>query len=209
MAFTGNFITIVGLAKIVLPSRTIRLCDGGIVTWAATGETYTGADAVYGAIGGMDVPQESLGNEAPGGRLTLLPPSITGASDLFAANAQGSSVKFWIGEVNTATGAITGTPQLMFDGFVDTMLITASRSGRTVEIDFMSAAERLFYVAEGNVLSPRYQKALFPGELGLDYASNAQTSVAWGVAGEQRGSAFSSSIFSIIARSPLVTGNAT
>lgn len=180
MAFTGPAITIVGMCKIILPSRTLRLCDGGIVTWGA--ETYTGADAIYGAIGGMDAPQERLGDEAPGGRLTLLPPSITSATDLFQPNAQGSSMKFWLGEVDITTGNITGTPSLMFDGFVDTMTITANQSSRTVDIDFMSSAERLFFVTEGNVLSPRFQNSIFSGEHGLDYATNGQTSVAWGTA---------------------------
>jgi uncharacterized membrane protein YgcG len=185
MALSDNVIWLAGLCEIVLPSRTIRLCDGAFVTW--DGNTYTSEDEDFGTIEAIDQVAESISDEAPSGKLTMLPPSIAAAADLFQPEAQGSPMRFWLAEINQATGAVVGTPENLFSGFLNTLNLTIGRQRRAVEIEFMSEAERLFWTKEGNVLSPRFHKSVWAGELGLDFATGTQLAVPWGVAGPGRG----------------------
>lgn len=186
MALTDTIILLVGLIEIVLPSRTVRLCDGGFINWPAKG-MFTAEDADFGTVGSVEPVGEAVSDQAPGGRLTLLPPSIVEAAALFQPSAQGAPIRFWLGEVNQITGAIVGTPQLVFDGLIDTIALKTERTGRRVEIEFMAAAEKLFMVREGNVLTPRFHKAVWPGELGLDHATGVPGLVPWGTPGPGRG----------------------
>lgn len=185
MALTDNVIWLAGLCEITLPSRTIRLCDGAFVVWGA--DTFTSEDADFGTIESVDQVTEAISDEAPSGKLTMLPPSVADASDLFQPDAQGSPMRFWLAEINPTTGAVVGTPENLFSGFLDTLNIKVGRSRRSVEIEFMSEAERLFWTKEGNVLSSRFHKSVWSGELGLDFVTGTQTAVPWGVAGPGRG----------------------
>lgn len=184
--FTGSVLLMVGLIEIELPLRTVRLCDGGFVNWPARG-MFTAEDSEFGTVDTVEPVGESISDEAPGGKLTLLPPSLVAASALFQPTAQGSPIRFWLGEVTQSTGLILGTPELVFDGLVDRLSLKTERGSRRVEIDFIAAAERLFMVREGNVLSPRFHKAVWPGELGFDHATGVPGLVPWGVSGPGRG----------------------
>lgn len=186
--FTGSIINMVGLMKVTLPSGAIRLCDGGVIWWGA--DKYTSNDPSYGAIGGLDSVQENISDEAPGSKFTLLPPSVTTAEDLFLTDAQGSAVEMWLGEYDPATGAVTGTPEKVFSGFIDSVNLRIGKEERAVEIDFMSEAERLFMIREGNVLSDRFHQSAWPGELGFEHCTGAQVAVPWGSPDPGRGSGF-------------------
>ncbi|MFN7029464.1 MAG: hypothetical protein ACK4PC_08855, partial [Sphingopyxis sp.] len=91
-------------------------------------------------------------------------------------------VRMWIAEVDEATATIDGTPTLMFDGQVDSSDLVIDRGSRELEMTIVPAAERLFLIDEGNTLSPRFHKLLFPGELGEDNATGVGVGVAWGAA---------------------------
>jgi hypothetical protein len=52
----------------------------------------------------------------------------------------------------------------------------------------IAAADRLFTINEGNVLSSAFHQAVWPGELGLDNAIDVGTTVAWRVKAPPRGS---------------------
>lgn len=185
MALTDNVIWLSGLCEITLPARTIRLCDGAFVVWG--GNTYTSEDADFGTIESVDQVAESISDEAPSGKLTMLPPSVADAADLFQPDAQGSPMRFWLAEIDPATGTVVGTPENLFSGFLNTLNLKVGKTRRAVEIEFMSEAERLFWTKEGNVLSSRFHKSVWAGELGLDFATSAQLAVPWGVAGPGRG----------------------
>lgn len=182
MAFTDTVLLLAGLVEIELPARTVRLCDGGFVDWPARG-MFTAEDEDFGTVDTVEPVGEAISDQAPGGRLTLLPPSLTDAATLFLPTAQGSPIRFWFAEVDAATGLLVGTPELVFDGMVDQISLKTERQGRRVEIEFMAAAEKLFMVREGNVLSPRFHKLAWPGELGFDHATGVPGLVPWGVAG--------------------------
>jgi hypothetical protein len=185
VALTDPVITLAGLCQIDLPSHTIRLCDGAFVDWG--GNRFDSQDATFGTIESVDQVSEAVSDEAPSGKLTMLPPSAASAADLFQPNAQGSPMSFWLAEVNPATGLVVGTPELLFSGFLDNLRLIVGKSRRAVEIEFMSAAERLFWTKEGNVLSSRFHNEVWPGETGLDQATGVQIAVAWGTSSPSRG----------------------
>jgi hypothetical protein len=186
VAFSGVSIVLAGLIEIALPGGTVRLTDGGFVDW--DGDMFTAEDAVFGAIESVEPVSEGISDEAPAGRLTLLPPKLAAASDLFRTDAQGSPIRFWMAEVDRATGLLVGDPELMFDGLIDSMSVRSGKDGRQVDIEFMAAAEKLFMIREGNVLSTRFHQLAWPGEKGFDHCTGVQGGVPWGTPDPARGS---------------------
>ena len=182
-------IMLVGLLKIELPGKTVRLCDGGFVVWGS--ETFTSDDSDFGTIGALESFTEGVGDEIPGGRLTFLPKSTAAVADLSAPGMQGSRMRFWVAEINEATGAIIGTPDLQADVQTDRTVVKIGKSTRSLEMDFVSTAERLFVRNEGNTLSSGFHKSIWPGETGEDLATGLGVSVAWGVESAPRGSTYS------------------
>jgi hypothetical protein len=181
-------ILLCGLLKIELPAHTIRLCDGGFLTFG--GEDYASSDQYFGTIGGLEALSEGVGDEVPGSRLTFLPDSNAAAATLSAPGMQGSRIRFWIAEVDPDTGLVIGTPDQQADMQVDRTVLKIGRGTRSLEMDMVSRAERLFVQNEGNSLSPEFHKSVWPGETGEDNATGLGTTVAWGVEGPPRGSSY-------------------
>jgi len=187
MPFSAPILTLAWLATFELPGSTLRLCDGGQVTWGV--DSFASSDPDFGSIAEVDAPEETSGDEAPGLGLTFLPSSAAAAATLTNPAFQGSPVRVWLAEVDPATGAVSGTPELAADMMIDTTVLRAGRGYRAIDMELISAAERLMLINEGNTLSARHHKSVWPGELGLDNATGVSTAVAWGVAGPPRGSA--------------------
>lgn len=194
--FEGRVIRLAGLALIELPARTIRLCDGGYVYWGA--DKFTAKDDEFGTLANFESNDDAIGEEAPGGRLTLLPPEATAAGTLAQPEAQGGAVQLWMAELDNETGLISGTPQMVFDGVIDTVTLRLTQRGREVVIGFVAQAERLFAIKEGNVLSTRFHQLAWPGEKGLDHCTGAQVAVPWGVPDPGRGTGFFGNFINII-----------
>ncbi len=190
MSFTGNTITIAGLIKIDLPGKTLRICDGGQVIWGT--ETYLGEDAEFGSIDSVQPVRDALGDSAPGGQISFIPKSDTAAATLNQAGFQGSRMRFYQAEVDQNTGVVIGTPEFLFDGILDVTTLHSGLKSRVLDMAFISRADRLFLVNEGNSLSPRFHSTLFPGEIGFDNATGASLTVAWGIDSPPRGSVSSS-----------------
>jgi hypothetical protein len=148
---------------------------------------FVSSDSAFGTIESVESISEGIGDEAPGARMTLLPVSTADAAELFQSNAQGRPIKFWLAEVNRATGAIVGTPELMFWGMIDSMSLSLGKSSRRVDVEFVAASERLFLIREGNVLSPRFHQEAWPGEKGFNHCTGNAIQVPWGVSGPPRG----------------------
>lgn len=170
--------------------RNIRLCDGGFLEFG--GNVYRSSDPDFGTIGSMEAFSEGVGDSVPSFKLTFLPASTAAASDISAPGMQGSIARFWIAEVDADTGLIIGDPDLMFDGQIDQTVLRIGKSKRELDIDFVSTAERLFSINEGNSLNPRFHKVVNPGELGEDNATGLGVSVAWGT--EAQGSSSASGL---------------
>src|SRR5438128_8015135 len=98
MALDDPVIWLSGLCEIDLPGRTIRLCDGGFVNWG--GNIFASEDVDFGTIDSVDSVAEAISDEAPSGKLTMLPPSVADAADLFQPDAQGSPMRFWLAEID-------------------------------------------------------------------------------------------------------------
>ncbi|HEY1605626.1 MAG TPA: hypothetical protein VGF77_08495 [Allosphingosinicella sp.] len=185
MAFTGDAITVTVLAKFELPTATIRLCDGGAVTWGS--DAYAAEDPVFGTIQSAAVPDETISDQAPGARLTFIPHSDAAAIDLSQPIFQNSRVRFWFAEVARATGAVTGTPEQLADMRLDMTTLRVAKGSRLLDMDLITTADRLMNIEDGNVLSPRFHKKVWPGETGLDTMTGATTTKAWGVQAPPRG----------------------
>jgi hypothetical protein len=193
MALASRVLLLTGLVEMALPTRTVRLCDGGFVKWGAN--DFRSSDPEFGTLESLEAIAEGLGDDAPGARMTLLPTSTADAAALFQSNAQGCPIKFWLAEVDRATGLLVGTPELLFWGMIDSMSLRLGQNHRAVEVEFVAAAERLFLVREGNVLSSRFHQAAWPGELGFDHCTGNGIQVPWGVRGPPRGSGVSQNFF--------------
>lgn len=174
-----DVVTLAGLVKIELPDATLRLCDGAFVIWDE--ETFESSDEDFGTIGSMEPVDEGIGDEIPALRMTFLPTSSASAAALSQPEYQGCRVRMWIAEVGESN-EVVGEPSLEFDGQVDSTDLIIGRGTRELEMDIVSAAERLFVINEGNTLSPRFHKLLYPGELGQDNATGVGVGVAWGTA---------------------------
>lgn len=180
MAFTGRFLNLVALMRIDLPERTVRMCDGGFLYWGA--DLYDSFDELFGTIGGAESFEEKTGDEAPGGKLTFLPPTASAGGALTDPSYQGARMRFWLGEYDPETGQVVGDPDLTADLAIDTVTIKVSRGSRAVDVEFESAAKRLFMVMRGNALNDRFHQACYPGELGMSNATGMPRSTAWGAA---------------------------
>lgn len=181
MAFDGRIITLAWLVKFELPAHTIRWCDGGQVIWSA--ETYRSEDSIFGTLAAADLANETIGDEAPGLSLVILPKSTAAAAELSSPEFQGSRVRIWLAEVDRSTGAVDGTPELVADLELDTTKLIVGVRDRRLEVGLISIAERLFNINEGNVLSTRFHQTVWPGELGFDNATGSPVTKAWGVQG--------------------------
>lgn len=192
MPFEAANLMLVGLVKIELPGQDIRICDGNFIYFNA--EKYESSDADFGSIEAVEAMQESVGDEAPGGRLSFLPASAAAAGTLSQPEYQGSRMRFWLASVNEATGLVIDA-ELVADMELDTTTLRGAKGQRLLDMEFVSVAERLFNTNEGNVLSSRFHETVWTGELGFDNATGVPNQVAWGVKSPPRGSTTSTAIF--------------
>jgi hypothetical protein len=174
-----DVIGLTGLMKMELrDGRVIRLCDGDFF-YIGT-ELYSSKDETFGVIGSMETFSEGVGDEVPGFKLTFLPASTAAASEISAPGMQGSRTRFYIAEYDVATRVIIGEPDQQFDGQIDKTTLRIGRGKRELDIEFVSTAERLFSMNEGNSLNPRFHKLVNPGEKGEDNATGLGVGRAWG-----------------------------
>lgn len=179
-------VMLVGLVKVELRSGpTIRLCDGGFIDFAS--ERYESSDANFGTIGALEPLTEGVGDEAPAFKMSFLPKDAAAAATLAQPGYQRSHIRFWIGEVNEATGQLIGTPTQVAEALTDTMTLRFGMRSRSVDMDCISAAERLFLINEGNTMSSRFHRSIYPNEAGLDNATGVNVTVAWGTESPPRG----------------------
>ena len=184
--FDDRILTLTGLATFELPGHTIRACDGGQVKWGS--EIFRSSDPDFGTIAEVGGFAEESGDQAPAVQVTFLPKDGAAASLLSSAAYQLAPCRFWLAQVDTATGEVDGDPELLGDMEIDTTDIEFGGDFRRLTISTVPAAERLFMINEGNSLSESHHKSIWPGETGLDNATGVGGPVPWGTAGPPRGS---------------------
>lgn len=185
MALTDRIVTLAWLIRIDLPGETLRLCDGGLVTWG--GDSYRARHPSFGVPGAVDFPDEESGDEGPGATITFLPASAAAAATLSNPAYQDSPFRIYEAEVDRTTGQVIGEPVTVASLLLDTTTLRIGKGYRELDMGLVSEAERLFEINIGNSLSPTFHKSVWAGELGLDNATGAPSVVAWGVEGTMRG----------------------
>lgn len=165
--------------EIVLPGHTIRLLDGaGTVTF--DGKTFTGQDATFGTLGGIETFTDGGDAQAPRLGLRLLPPTATAAVTLADPAAQGSAVSCWFGAIDRATGQPVDDPDLWFVGELDVPRLRVSKNSRTLDFEVASVFEAFLEPDDGARLSNSFHQSINPGELGLQYVAEVQRQLPWG-----------------------------
>ncbi len=180
-----------GLLKIELPDGDVLLSDGGVTVF--DGDTYSAQDATLGALASIATIAEGAGDEIPALELGFAPPGPIAVTALSIGAIQQSRVRLWIAEYDSDTGAVIGTPELRFIGFVDQPQVSYAFRQFSVSLTAVPDLEAMFFKDTGNGLSSTFHKALYPGETGHDNASGMNIPISWGVASPPRGGvAFSS-----------------
>ncbi len=170
-----------GALRIELPDYTLRLLDGSAVLQIG-GEIYSGMDEVFGTFAGISDLSEEIGDDSPEITATLFPPDVSATAVLSHPNMQGSIAQVMVGAVDRATGAVIGTPEILFRGEVDVPTISIDEAGaRSVEFTIVSVFERLFETEEGQRASNGWHQSIWPGELGLDHMTGTDVNLYWGV----------------------------
>lgn len=183
--FKGTQLWIADLLEITLPDYDIRICDGGMIKWGD--KLFTASDENFGSVRAVDIGEERKGNEAPEGKLTYIPISTASAARLSRAEYQLAPFNLWMAEFDPETATVSGDPQLLFNGLVDQTELIITKNGRILEMSFISIANRLFRINEGNVMSDRFHQSIWPGQKGFANATGVPSKVAWGVEGPPRG----------------------
>ncbi|MFZ2995954.1 hypothetical protein [Sphingobium sp.] len=169
-----------GALKIELPGYTLRLLDGSAVLQIGS-EIYVGRDETFGTISSISEVAEEIGDSAPEITITLYPADVAANAVLSHPDMQGAVVTLMAGAVDSATGTVIGTPEILFLGEIDVPTIGIDQQGaRTLEYSVVSVFERLFEVEEGQRASNGWHQSIYPGELGLDYMTGTDVNLYWG-----------------------------
>lgn len=168
--------------KFVFPAATVRLLSGE-ATIAIDGDSYTGGDATYGVLAGLEAFADGVDAEAPSLRITLQPPSPSVWTTLSDPQVQGSAVTLYEGALDPTTGLVVADPEQIFVGEFDTVQATFERGAVTLLLDVVSVFDRFFEVNEGARLCDPWHQTYWPGELGLDQVTGITKRLPWGVGG--------------------------
>lgn len=169
-----------GAVRIAMPGDYALCLTDGAQEVVIDGETFVGEDPTFGAIDAIDVLTESIGDEAPEIQLSLLPPDGAASAELASADMQGCEVRVLFGAFDPATGAVVGTPEVLFLGEIDVPTIELGEGSRKVTYTIVSVFERLFEVAEGERASDGWHQSIWPGEKGLEYMTGTAKNLYWG-----------------------------
>jgi hypothetical protein len=165
--------------EIALASGFLRLIDGsGSVTFA--GRTFAGQDPQLGVLNSLEPITDGFGDNAPGLKISINPPTSDAAAILAGEDMQGRSVLLWLGVLDPYTGTVVPDPVLVFVGEVDQGILTVALGTRGIDLQCVSIWERLFDDAQGVRLTNAYHQAAWPGELGFEFVTDIQRQLPWG-----------------------------
>jgi len=176
---TPSVLMFVGV-EIELPDGGwLRLLDGsGSVTFNA--KTFVGKDSGVGVLASLDTVTDGFGDTAPSLKIGINPPTTDAAAILCGQDMQGQQVLVWLGVLNPASGAVNGSPLLIYSGESDQGVLAVGLGTRSVALNTVSIWERLFDDAEGVRLTNAYHQSAWPGELGMQFITDVQRSLPWG-----------------------------
>lgn len=186
-ALRGDRIPMAGLMRLDTVSHgPVQLLDGsGVLKWGS--DIYSGRHDVFGAINAMRAIEDGVGEQAPSLRLSLLTPADS--IDLVDwSTFQGFRFRLWIACFSMVTGEVIPDPHPLFDGEVDLVTIRLGDKSAIVDLDCVSAFERLFEDDAWIRLNPSWLRLLYPAAAGLDHVTNVTKQVYWGQNPPQGGS---------------------
>lgn len=166
------------LIKIELAGRDILLSDGGVTPWA--GDTYRPEDADIGRIVSISELREGADGQIAPLSVVFAPPSSLAMGVLTTASLSRAPFFIWLAEYDTETGLVVGDPDLRFSGNLDVASIQYALRELLVSQTVTQALEVLFFQNNGNGLSARKHKSLYPGETGHDQATGVNRTIYWG-----------------------------
>ncbi|WP_375290919.1 hypothetical protein [Qipengyuania sp.] len=171
--------TLFGAVEIVLPERTVRLLDGAGEVMIG-GERYLGRDPEWGVLAYVKGLSDSDGDSSPAPVLGLVPSGELALSQMLNPALQGSPVSVMIGALDRQTGSPIGEMYVPFTGELDVATPSWDLNRREVEFALSGVGERLFQVEEGRRLSDSFHQTVWPGELGLAFVTDVESTVNWG-----------------------------
>lgn len=173
--------TLFGAIKIEFPGYTLRLLDGS-AQLVIGGEFYVGKDPTFGTLASISELSEELDDSAPEVTIGLFPPDVSATAELAHPDMQGSVVTVMVGAIDTLSGAVIGSPEILFVGEIDVPTIDVDGEGkRTLSYSVVSVFERLFETEEGQRASNGWHQSIYPGELGLEFMTGTDVNLYWGV----------------------------
>jgi hypothetical protein len=176
---TPSVLMFVGVEVELPDGGWLRLIDGsGSVSFS--GKTFVGQDAGFGVLASLGTITDGFGDAAPSLKVGINPPTSDAAAILCGQDMQGQQVLVWLGAVDPASGAVTGTPLLIYSGESDQGVLSVGFGSRAVALNTVSIWERLFDDAEGVRLTNAYHQSAWPGELGMQFITDIQRSLPWG-----------------------------
>lgn len=178
-ALRGDRPLLVGLVEINLPGYDLLLLDGAAQIMIG-GRKFVGRDDRYGVLDTIKGLADSMGDKAPAITLGLIPPGTASLAALLDHGVQGSPVTISVGCVNMQTGAIVPDPYVLFVGELDVPTPKWSTNDRRLDFKVTSIAERLFATEEGRRCSDAFHQKVWPGELGMAFVTDVETTVPWG-----------------------------
>lgn len=149
--------------------------------WSGDTKTFTGKDSIFGTLAALTTIEEKIASEAPDVSITLMAPSNAAFGEINDPRNQGSPVSVWFGLVDDMTGAVIGTPELLWMGRLDTVQSNVAANQQTCELVTVSGFDRLFIAGEGECLNSVWHQSIWPGETGLAYNVASTTDIPWGV----------------------------
>ncbi|MDQ5915940.1 MAG: hypothetical protein QG584_1833 [Pseudomonadota bacterium] len=168
-----------GAIQIDFPDYTLRLLDGS-GELVIGGQTFVGADALFGVLDSIGTHEETIGDEAPELTIGLLPPDAASAADLASGLMQGCTVTLMLGAFDPTSNTVIGTPEVVFYGEIDVPTYETSEASRSVAYTVVAVFERLFEVREGERASDGFHQSIWPGELGLEFMTGTVKNIYWG-----------------------------
>ncbi len=171
---------VIGVCKIVLPDRTLRLLDTSAIANIPGDGLYEGQDATFGSLSDLADFTDGAVDQAPGFKLTFAPASDAAAIALSSPAMQGSAVSLSLGILVPATGLFVDTPELILAGEIDFPTLRGGENSRLLDLEITADTELFFRGDDGVRLSDAYHQHLFPGETGLRSVTGVLHQIWWG-----------------------------
>lgn len=141
--------------------------------------TFKGQDETFGTLANIDAIEEGVATNSPRLTLGLNLPEGSGLATLSLPSNKGSTVRLWLGAVDTVTG--TAYAALEFRGRLDRTSKTAQRSSGFVQVFSSSFLDQLFVEDEGFRMNDASHRAIRPSEAGMVYTPRVNQKLPWGV----------------------------